>query len=52
MSKQMVSEIAASAVKTLEKMINEAIDHILPADHLHIADAITSKKANASLFTG
>ncbi len=52
MSKQKVSEIAASAVKTMEKMINEAIDSILPADHLHIADAVTSKQANASLFTG
>jgi hypothetical protein len=52
MSKQNVSEIAASAVKTMEKMINEAIDKILPADHLHIANSVTSRKADASLFTG
>ncbi len=50
MSKQQVSSIALGAVKTMNKLIDDVMDDLIPKNFLNISHNVTKKNTEGGLF--
>jgi hypothetical protein len=50
MSKQQVSSIALGAVKTMNKLIDDVMDDLIPKNFLNISHNVTKKNTESGMF--